>query len=1140
MTRAIVGLWGIGIGLVSIAVMGAQPKSKPAPAEKQQLAIRGQVVDSDGVGVAGAEVVCDPTSSSNGNEFVESKTDEKGQFDLAVPSSGEKAALGVLWAKAPNHRVTGVAFSPTGVVPQSIRVVLPHASNLRVKVENPLGEPASGVRVTVGQAVFNIPIFTKDGMVVQQVNMPASLLARCWVTTDAEGFAALPDFTEPQVGQFQFEHPDFGRQGRSSEASRTEGDALVFQFIPVGRIRGRIVADDLSQVRGRRVVARTSPSDSRVAQAALAEAITDAQGAFEIPALAQGDLDIALPDFEVPRWERHPQEMPNARRTPEPKENNWLPAAIPPKKLLAGEVFEVEIRLCPKVRIHGQLIDARTDKPIQGDVKYSVQQGGPSWGVRDHGLVRTDASGRFQFYGVSNASVEVRPEGKIAGVAVCVGGRWETVPPGTQDFPLQPLRIVRVPGRVVCEDGQGIADAHVMVSWYEREPDGREFPVSQGAEFTTDSEGGYEAWMEPGGTYRLTGVKEVFELRESPWAQLPSDVPTTLPNLVLAARATIGPTSRDLKGRVVDRQGQPVPDAHVFHTSRAMRNKLASSSGGKATTDPQGEFHLMGVPAGQGLVFVESEGYRFHGEWIAPDVQRVEIALARADEAPLRTLKSLPPMVSCEERHSLARKLLQPYVKRLRETPSEASRARGVLSLMVAVDHPEIEQLWNDGVLQDPMARQTVEKYLTPWKAYSRKLVRTCWEQSETPFERGGLWFALNDVVPDYAWPLRVAAVVRGTVHARTIADPSERMHLLGQAAERFADLGLTGSARLVMEEALESGKCARKSEMPDLWCDFASRLARIDPPEALAALDGVNKAAQVHAIGDMAMVLSCHDPRSTEEAIRTLCNRSRIDWVIDPACVVVCGRMARTDLASARRIAANISDPRIRAWARAVMAREAAHREPGEARAMVLEAYASLESLVDNERDKKVCCCDAPAAAVAAAALSAVEVAAPDLLDEMLWRSVAMRPLPSEPPPLMDKSSVALRAKMSDSDHADARLAALVSRYDRHAASSLEASAMAAIPNRHEVLVASSLAVLDVKKLEEVIETASLDSARGQIDYGALQVLAATDAKIWDTFQTAVLALKGASGQDLDKYDHPLPVRWFPRDGSVPGDRRH
>lgn len=98
----------------------------------------------------------------------------------------------------------------------------------------------------------------------------------------------------------------------------------------------------------------------------------------------------------------------------------------------------------------------------------------------------------------------------------------------------------------------------------------------------------------------------------------------------------------------------------------------------------------------------------------------------------------------------------------------------------------------------------------------------------------------------------------------------------------------------------------------------------------------------------------------------------------------------------------------------------------------------------------------------------------------------------------------------------------------------------MAAIPNRHEVLVASSLAVLDVKKLEEVIETASLDSARGQIDYGALQVLAATDAKIWDTFQTAVLALKGASGQDLDKYDHPLPVRWFPRDGSVPGDRRH
>src|SRR5262245_58913173 len=107
------------------------------------------------------------------------------------------------------------------------------------------------------------------------------------------------------------------------------------------------------------------------------------------------------------------------------------------------------------------------------------------------------------------------------------------------------------------------------------------------------------------------------------------------PACLLFALAALfaGPTPaaapKALEGEVVDRRGQPVAGAKVSRCDDRQR--------ALATIDAAGKFRLSSTFVPPGFLFVQKEGFRFHGQRCdKPD--RLRIVLSRRDEPAARKL----------------------------------------------------------------------------------------------------------------------------------------------------------------------------------------------------------------------------------------------------------------------------------------------------------------------------------------------------------------------------------------------------------------------------------------------------------------------------------------------------------------------
>ncbi|MBN2294866.1 MAG: hypothetical protein JXM70_20730, partial [Pirellulales bacterium] len=87
-----------------------------------------------------------------------------------------------------------------------------------------------------------------------------------------------------------------------------------------------------------------------------------------------------------------------------------------------------------------------------------------------------------------------------------------------------------------------------------------------------------------------------------------------------------------LVGQVVDRHGQPVPEAKIVVWHSGYRLQTRGDRDGRFHA-PNLE-HVQGVPVNGAFVTVEAEDFRFHGDLIRPGDEPVTVVLTRTNEIP--------------------------------------------------------------------------------------------------------------------------------------------------------------------------------------------------------------------------------------------------------------------------------------------------------------------------------------------------------------------------------------------------------------------------------------------------------------------------------------------------------------------------
>jgi protocatechuate 3,4-dioxygenase beta subunit len=206
------------------------------------------------------------------------------------------------------------------------------------------------------------------------------------------------------------------------------------------------------------------------------------------------------------------------------------------------------------------------------------------------------------------------------------------------------VRVVDEKGKPIS--GVAIAVHHVPI-WPGGETAGGSRPVlpdDKGA-WVTDAEGRFTSprILDPEGTYRLRLKAEGY---------LPEDTP----GILMGKQPTLDFGDRTLQrlqqiaGQVKDRQGQPVAGARVLWLDTKQRVE--------GTTDPTGQFRLHAAIAPPGFLFVEKEGFRFHGQRHQKEEQTL-IMLVRREEPSGKTMTTLPVLPRAQ-RKELVAKLIDP------------------------------------------------------------------------------------------------------------------------------------------------------------------------------------------------------------------------------------------------------------------------------------------------------------------------------------------------------------------------------------------------------------------------------------------------------------------------------------------------
>jgi Carboxypeptidase regulatory-like domain len=1123
--------------LVGFIVFALAQIAQPAA---QTGTLRGVVVDSRSKPLAGVDVWLSsglpPTGerpmiggvmwmqsgravlSESHHALGHTRTDNDGQFRIEIPGlivrSQEPLPL-ALWAYTAGQRVASRRLPWAIPEPaEPVRLVIEKPTTAGFRLLGPDGAPAAGARV-VGSAV--------DRMVV-----PHELAEKAASVAGPDGVVVLPAFAPGEIRWARVDSPRFGTQSLRTLGPETTVDS-VFRLEPAGRVSGRVVTEVDKPVSGLPVRAQTFPEGYDLGGTlGSATVTTDADGRFEIPAIAAGRLAVVL----------------DLRSRPD------LPyRGLPPANQVveSGQTTTLHIRLKRAVRMEGVIRERAIGAPIAGvspeipDLAYRL--GGNSGPV-------TDANGRFEGYIEGQQPYAFLYTAPKPFYIPESPDSFHLLPAGATEFTLPPLELARgvaLRGSVVDETGRYVAGALVRASW------GGDKNVLQSVAVRADSNGSFLLeGLDPLADLRLTAESDG---RSSGPAQMERAGPEKVVKLVVSRANSIL-----LAGRVLDSAGEPVVGAEVrlrsqsrgpqgqvwrfdpvavfgergvvrtdkdgrfqgpsavpagveYEATITARNAppvrtgwLKTTGGPKAefadvvlhrirvvegvvhdrdgraiggatvfqsgdgpirtrtVTDPEGRFRLPGVIAGKAILFARKDGFRFHGQPIATEAGAIDLVLTRVEERPV-ALNTLASAVSHAEELALARRLLAPYIEKVMAKGTDVQKIQALM-VQAQVDPAHMLELLDTQSAGKPQfAVDGLRRMVAT--AMAGQSPDEAVSIAESIKEAGARAWCLTDLVdklPESARDRKAGLLAQAQLQARSVKQPAERILLISRVAERWLDAGESERARVMLEE----GRSLAKEVPPPAYpvALFAPSLSRIDLAGALALVESTNGLAKR---GDRVNRVFVFDRAYGEIAYRVASS--------DPAgaervlgMIVDAHRRGGYVVAACFRMALN-DLPRARRLAETIEAPGIRAYALGQmARALAAVDRSSAIGLLEDAFNRLDEYRDDPGGysspdCVAAVLLPVVEAVAPARLQESVWRAVALRA------PLLDGRGE------GSGGRSDAELAMQIARYDRAAAAAVLARAIGVyrktdVDSARQGFVAMALALIEPARLVSLVES--------------------------------------------------------------------
>jgi Carboxypeptidase regulatory-like domain len=531
---------------------------------------------------------------------------------------------------------------------------------------------------------------------------------------------------------------------------------------------------------------------------------------------------------------------------------------------------------------------------------------------------------------------------------------------------------------------------------------------------------------------RIEVIADGFLPARTAWVPLADGDLLTLPNLTLKRSRGV----RVVSGRVLDREGKPVPGASVSQAGDGPRWT-------SARVDASGRFRLSGVEGGRAFVFAEAPGFRFGGAIIGGGAEPVEVRLARASEPPIATLKSLPSPLPRAEERALARELLEPLLPLVR-SGTLGINGPPVIPTLARVDPARVLDMIENRVITNPSST-LIQVALGQFEDDPASALATIQDDLD-PGSRAAGWLALEGFRPALDRARRESLLERALADARQAVQATEKIKLLGQIADRWLELGSIERARPILLEGQGIVAAWPRNHWLHEAEDFADVLAVIDLPASTALFERRGwtnvSAADGQTInrhkGHAAIRLAAIDPAEAERLIAP----PSAQFYERPGVVLrVVRRMANVDLARARRVLETIDDgsrpgldasPALIPFGLGAIAHELARTNPVQARGLLEEAFAGLRKLaVDGSPGQG----QNSVANLMAELLPVVERLDPDRLAERTWLVAASRA-----PSVQEPKSQDLEGMFA--------LAMLVARYDRTIADGIAADGLERLPD--------------------------------------------------------------------------------------------
>jgi RNA polymerase sigma factor (sigma-70 family) len=647
-------------------------------------------------------------------------------------------------------------------------------------------------------------------------------------------------------------------------------------------------------------------------------------------------------------------------------------------------------------------------------------------------------------------------------------------------------------GRVLDPDGRPIAGADVAVwtrPWNSRSIDGnaRLVAVNGGVPVRTDAAGQFRTarQFDPDGDYRVVVSAKGFQQEPSPWLAVGDARPLAFPDVLLLR-------VRVVKGRVLDRQGEPIAGVRMLHVDNRKRVT--------ATTDAAGFYRLEGVVDAPGFLFAQKDGFRFHGQLSPGRAGNAEVVLTRSAERVEKGLKTLPWPLAKKERLALASRVLESGLKEILERGDESTRLRTLerlarvepARLLELIERKVVKGTWEQDYLRRAAAKALREDSPDDARAVIDAM-------SNEDFRAIG-YCDLYDALPTSKRKEKVEILGQALLHVRAIKDGSHRLVHLAFVVKRLRLVGQAERADRLLRENEAIGRALPVAG----WAGyargvFAEELSGIDLPGAQELIKDLKDPMEYDRHhGNIAHKLAGSKPAEADRILDMLGKGAgRTEGGGSPVRslaplyypVRVCYRMAPVDLERAQRIAGRIPDPYYKAHAYGVMAQALAATKPAQAIELLHRAFGVLTDQVEAGKDFFNSFYNAPV--VAALLLHTAEQIDPKLVPEFLWWALSLRT------PLSDEET-----ENPFSQSSEAALALLISHYDRALARVLlvpvARHAPALLTSGMPRALIAALVAVDPKEATEVFLKLPAGSDKQRLVADFAKALALDDEERW------------------------------------------